>query len=187
MKLDYGSGIPLYLIKNPEQAFKTVVITPADKLELEEHLALGKKIGELLKDNPRQTALIVSGNLSHRLKRKSPGGYSPRGSKFDNKIIEYLSEPETAIANLLKMDKRLVLDASECALRPLMIALGILENYYYEPDILAYQTDFGVGYLSLEFILKNEARVEAKADAEKEETKLSKQKLNFNPIPLKEL
>ena len=130
---------------------------------------------------------IVSGNLSHRLKRKSPGGYSPRGSKFDNKIIEYLSEPETAIANLLKMDKRLVLDASECALRPLMIALGILENYYYEPDILAYQTDFGVGYLSLEFILKNEARVEAKADAEKEETKLSKQKLNFNPIPLKEL
>ena len=187
MQLDYGSSIPLYLIKNPEQAFKTVVITPADKLELEEHLALGKKIGELLKDNPRQTALIVSGNLSYRLKRKSPGGYSPRGSKFDNKIIEYLSEPETAIANLLKMDKRLVLDASECALRPLMIALGILENYYYEPDILAYQTDFGVGYLSLEFILKNEARVEAKADAEKEETKLSKQKLNFNPIPLKEL
>jgi len=185
MLLDYGSGIPLYLIKNPEHAFKTVVIAPADKLELEEHLALGKKIGELLKNNTRQTALIVSGDLSHRLKRKSPGGYSPRGPKFDNKIIEYLSEPETTVNNLLKINKRLVLDASECALKPLMIALGILENYYYEPDILAYQTDFGVGYLSLEFILKSEA--EAKVSVKKEEVKLSKQNLNFNPIPLKEM
>ena len=187
MQLDYGSSIPLYLIKNPEQTFKTVVIAPADKLELKEHLALGKKIGGLLKDNPRPTALIIAGDLSHRLKRKSPGGYSPRGPKFDNKIIEYLSEPETAIANLLKMDKHLILDASECVLKPLMVGLGILENYYYEPDILAYQTDFGVGYLSLEFMLKNEARVGARADIEKEEVKLEKQNLNFNPIPLKEL
>jgi len=185
-QLDYGSGIPLYLLKTPEQSFKTVGIAPADKLELEEHLSLGKKIGELLKNNPRNTALIISGDLSHRLKRKSPGGYSPRGPKYDSKIIEYLNEPETAILNLMKIDKRLVRDASESALKPLIIALGVLENYHYEPDILAYQTDFGVGYLSLEFIIKN--NVEVRASVKKEgKVKIKKPNLNFNPLPLKEL
>jgi len=185
IKLDYGSGIPLYLLKNNEQNFKTIIVSPAEKLEMPDHLALGQKIGELLKTNPRKTALIVSGDLSHRLKRKSPGGYSPRGPKFDNKVIEYLSEPETAIENILKIDKRLILDASECALKPIVIALGILNNYYWEPDILAYQTDFGVGYLSLEFQLKSEIPVTA--DAETEKIKIKKTNLNFNPIPLKEI
>lgn len=183
INLDYGSGIPLYLLRNNEQIFKTIVISPADKLELIDHLEFGKKIGELIKQIPKKVALIVSGDLSHRLKRKSPGGYSPRGPKYDNKIIEYLSEPETAVENILKIDKRLVLDASECTLKPLVIALGILQNFYWEPDILAYQTDFGVGYLSLEFMLKNEILA---TKPEEEMAKLNKPNLNFNPVPLKE-
>ena len=49
------------------------------------------------------------------------------------------------------MDKKLIKDAGECGLKPIMITLGILDQIKWEPEVLAYQTDFGIGYLSLNF------------------------------------
>lgn len=155
--LDYGSGIPLYLLKGQNYNFKTVVIAPADNLELDYQVSFGEKLLPILENSPKKIAIIASGDLSHRLMRKSPGGYSPKGPKFDNKLIEYLSYPESAVSNILKMDKRLILDASECGLKPILILLGVLKEKTWQPEILAYQTDFGIGYLSMEFILENKS------------------------------
>lgn len=154
--LDYGSAIPLYLLKNSSINFKTVILLPADKLDLKEQFKIGNQLAKNLETTNKKVALIASGDLSHRLKRKSPGGYSPKGPKFDNKLIEYLSEPETAKENLLKLDPRLALEANECALKPIAVVLGALENRDFEPDILAYQTDFGIGYLSIDFQVKSQ-------------------------------
>jgi len=153
--LDYGSAIPLYLLNNPDSNFKVLVLTPAEDLGLEENFAFGLKLKNIIAQENKKIAIIASGDLSHRLKRKSPGGYSPKGAKFDNKLIEYLSNPESAKQNILKMDKRLISEASECGLKPLLILLGILNETKWDPDILAYQTDFGIGYLSLEFQLSD--------------------------------
>ena len=162
-KLDYGSAIPLYLLKSPDSSFKVLVISPVEKLDLTTHFKYGEKLAEIIQTSNKNIAIIASGDLSHRLKRKSPGGYSPKGAKFDNKVIEYLSEPETAKNNILNMDKKLILEASECGLKPITIMLGLLNQTRWESDILAYQTDFGVGYLSLEFSLQNnENRIEDK-------------------------
>ncbi len=150
INLDHGSAIPLYLL----DGFKSVIVSPAEKLDLATHLEFGKKIGAVLANSPKKIGLIASGDLSHRLKRSAPGGYSPKGPKFDNKLIEYLSEPETAEENILKLDQRLILDASECGLKPIVVLLGAMSELTWEPDILAYQTDFGVGYLSIDFQLK---------------------------------
>ncbi|HZJ41264.1 MAG TPA: class III extradiol dioxygenase subunit B-like domain-containing protein [Candidatus Saccharimonadales bacterium] len=153
--LDYGSAIPLYLLKTPDTNFKVLVVSPADDLDLKENFNFGLKLAAMIAAESKKIAIVVSGDLSHRLKRKSPGGYSPKGAKFDNKLIEYLSDPENAKKNILSMDKHLIDEASECGLKPLVILLGILDKINWEPDILAYQTDFGVGYLSLEFLLPN--------------------------------
>lgn len=152
LTLDYGSGIPLYLLKEQSYDFKALTITPTSDLDLNIQAAFGEKLYPILENSPKRIALIASGDLSHRLMRKSPGGYSPKGPKFDNKVIEYLSYPETALNNLLNMDKNIILAASECGLKPILMLLGVLKNKSWKPDILAYQTDFGVGYLSLEFV-----------------------------------
>lgn len=149
--LDYGSAIPAYLFKSLIGEFKIIVITPAENLSLEEHLNFGKHLQEILKSSDKKIAVLASSDLSHRLKRKSPGGYSPKGAKFDNKLIEYLSEPKTAAFNILKMDSKLIKEAGECGLKPILILLGILEGTPIKSRILSYQTDFGIGYLSLEF------------------------------------
>ena len=162
--LDYGSGIPLYLLTKQNKDLRVINITPAENLDLAAHFDFAENLAKILDDSPKRIAVIASGDLSHRLMRKSPGGYSPKGTKFDNKIIEFLSHPETAIENILGLDQRLIRDASECGLKPITILLGILKNKNWTPNILAYQTDFGVGYLSLECILEENNTEEVNTD-----------------------
>ncbi len=149
--LDYGSAIPAYLFKNIIDDFKIIVLVPANNLSLADHLNLGRHLQEIIKTSDKKIAVLASSDLSHRLKRKSPGGYSPKGAKFDNKLIEYLSTPESAAENILKMDEKLIKDAGECGLKPIVVLLGLLEGIKTTARIFSYQTDFGVGYLSLEF------------------------------------
>lgn len=152
-KLDYGASIPLYLLTAKLPDVKIVVINYSETLNLEEHINLGKKISEVISDSAKKIAVIASGDLSHRLKKNSPDGYSPKGAKFDNKLIEFLNNPETAVVNILGFDNKLIKDASECGLKSIVILLGVLENKKYEPEVLAYQTDFGIGYLTMNFKL----------------------------------
>lgn len=149
--LDHGSAIPLFLLKSALGQAKVIVISPADNLSLNDQWRFGQKLQEILIASEKKIALIASGDLSHRLKKKSPGGYSPKGAKFDNKLIEYLSEPLTASENILKMDAKLIKDAGECGLRPIVVLLGALNGLSWKPEILSYQTDFGIGYLSMHF------------------------------------
>lgn len=149
--LDYGSAIPAYILKPLLDDFKIVVIIPATNLKLEEHVKFGQSLKRIIKTSDKKIAVLSSSDLSHRLKKKSPGGYSPKGAKFDNKLIEYLSEPKSAISNILKMDEKLIKDAGECGLKPITILLGILKDTNVKTNILSYQTDFGIGYLSLDF------------------------------------
>ncbi|MFA5155499.1 MAG: class III extradiol dioxygenase subunit B-like domain-containing protein [Patescibacteria group bacterium] len=151
--LDNGSAVPLYLLRQSLPQAKALVISPGEALDLPDQLAFGQKLQTALAESGKRLAVIASGDLSHRLKKKSPGGYSPKGAKFDNKLIEYLSEPATAADNILKMDPKFVSEALECGLKPLLILLGILPAAAWQPAILAYQTDFGVGYLSVDFQL----------------------------------
>lgn len=151
--LDHGSAIPLFLLKEAFGQAKIIVISPTDNLSLKDQWRFGEKLREVLTANEKNIALIASGDLSHRLKKKSPGGYSPKGTKFDNKLIEYLSDPITASENILKMDTKLIKDAGECGLRPLLILLGVLNGSKWESEVLSYQTDFGIGYLAMNFKL----------------------------------
>ncbi len=149
--LDYGSAIPAYLLKNIVGDFRIIVIVPANELSLEDHLNFGKHLREIIDTSDKKIAVLASSDLSHRLKKKSPGGYSPKGAKFDNKLIEYLNNEKTAVNNILKMDSKLINDAGECGLKPIVILLGLIDGSDLKSRILSYQTDFGVGYLSLDF------------------------------------
>ncbi len=151
--LDHGSAIPLYLLRSAYGAAKIIIISPANNLSLEDQRRFGEKLKEVINASDKKIALIASGDLSHRLKKKSPGGYSPKGAKFDNKLIEYLSDPKTASDNILKMDAKLIKDAGECGLKPLLILLGVLTGSNWQSEVLSYQTDFGIGYLAMNFKL----------------------------------
>lgn len=152
-KLDYGSSVPLYLLSDAMPDVKIVSLNYASGLDLNEHIILGQRINQVINSLPKRIALIASGDLSHKLKKNSATGYSPKGAKFDSKLIEFLNEPKTAKENILNIDQKLIQDASECGLKSIVTLLGALEDTNYESEVMSYQTDLGIGYLMMNFKL----------------------------------
>lgn len=151
--LDYGTAVPLQLLTADLRTTKILPLFPAENLDKHAHFNIGQEVGAVLRARPEKIAVIAAGDLSHRLKKKSPAGYTPKGARFDNRVIEYLSEEAGGRDKLLAIDEKLSEEALEGGLKQLAIMLGIIGDGY-QTEILAYQTDFGIGYLSVNFNLK---------------------------------
>ncbi|MBN2884317.1 hypothetical protein JXE04_00070 [Patescibacteria group bacterium] len=151
--LDYGCAVPLQLLTNSFKNIKILPLFPAKNLDRTYHFQFGKKLGEYLHTRPEKIAIIAAGDLSHRLKKNSPAGYSPKGIRFDNRIIEYLNESNGSTEKIMSIDDKIADEAMENGLKQLSLLLGAIGEDY-QSEILAYQNDFGVGYLSVNFNLQ---------------------------------
>ncbi len=148
--LDHGCGVPLYFLT---QHLKNIKILPIyfSGLSLESHFEFGALLKKELLSNKERIAIVASGDMSHRLSKDAPAGYSPKGAKFDKKIINLIREKKTQ--DILEIDYDLISEAGECGLRSIAILLGILNEIEYTPEILSYEGPFGVGYLTVNFKL----------------------------------
>jgi aromatic ring-opening dioxygenase LigB subunit len=151
--LDYTAGIPLKLLAE-NLPVKIISLQIASNLSVLDHINFGRDLGEVLQAQSKKIALIASGDLSQRLKKSSPSGYSPKGAKFDNKIITALNAGAEAADQLTAIDPQLAAAAGECGLKPLAVLIGALSGCVFETDILSYQTELGIGYLSADLPIK---------------------------------
>lgn len=147
---DWGFEVPLYFLATNFQGKIDRVLTGLESPEF--YFNEGKKIYKNLAED-KKYALIASGDLSHCLKEDGPYGLNPQGEKFDKELIESLKKKD--IENILKLDDKYP-EAGECGLRSICFLLGILEESKtnWIPEILSYESPFGVGYLVANFKLK---------------------------------
>ncbi len=149
-ELDYGASVPLYLLTKHLPKLKIIPLYYSG-LSLSAHFSFGQMIkNELLKADAR-VAIIASGDLSHRLNKNAPAGYSPKGKKFDKKLTELLLKKQNE--QIIKLNYDLIADAGECGLKSIVILLGVLDGIKYEPQLLSYEAPFGIGYLVMNFKL----------------------------------
>jgi AmmeMemoRadiSam system protein B len=150
-KLDHGAIVPLYYLSQHLPHLSIVPISYC-LLDYQTHI----KFGEILKDQIFNTneriALIASGDLSHRLTKDAPAGYSPQGKEFDTKLIELLKNRD--LDGVLNLDPQLIEEAGECGLRSILVLLGVIKNINYHVDVLSYEGPFGIGYLVANFHFK---------------------------------
>ncbi len=146
---DWGFNVPLHFLapnfKDEIKTFLTDLESPATWFEK------GKKT-YLELDEEKDYVLIASGDMSHCLKEDGPYGLHSDGPKFDKALIEYLKKKD--IKNFLKLDE-MYPEAGECGLRSFCFILGILDasEIGWQPEILSYESPFGVGYLVVNFKL----------------------------------
>jgi MEMO1 family protein len=146
-RVDHGSLVPLYfLTKNIKP---TIIPIGYSLLSYEKHLEFGRIIKEEIFNSQKRIAVIASGDLSHRLTKDAPAGYSLKGEEFDKKLIELLKAKDTK--GILELDKNFIEEAGECGLRSFLILLGILEDINYQPELYSYEGPFGVGYMVMNF------------------------------------
>lgn len=92
----------------------------------------------------RKTIVIASGDLSHRLTRNAPSGFSETGTIFDQLIIKHLSEDNRI--DIMTMDGKLTEKAGECGLRSVQVMIGVLDGLGTKNRVFSYEGPFGVGY-----------------------------------------
>lgn len=142
--LDHGSLVPLYFLKNAGYKGNVVIINYS-ALGISEHIKFGQTIKNIMENSDKKYVFIASGDLSHRLTPSAPAGYSPKGVKFDNFIIESIQKGD--YNQIINMSQYLREDAGECAFNSLMIAFGVVDNDSIPKEPLSYEGPFGVGYL----------------------------------------
>ncbi len=142
VRLDHGVMVPLYFLEEAGLGNIPWVIVNMAFWSPEKLFGFGQFLSEFFIDT--EALFVASGDLSHRLKPGSPGGYAPEGEKFDRKLMEYLGEAN--IHEIIEMDSQLREKAGECGYRPLLIALGFCQNEGLNVDVKSYEGPFGVGY-----------------------------------------
>lgn len=154
--LDHGCGVPLYslLFNNqdkilPDELKKNIEIVPiyVSGAGLKEHFEFGKLIADQIEKGRKKIAVFASGDLSHAITKNSPAGYSPRGAKFDQRLIECLQEKK--FEEILNFDSDFITEAKPCGLKAITMLLGILENSGYDIQSTSYESPFGVGHLTI--------------------------------------
>ena len=141
--LDHGAVVPLcYLIaagwKGP-----TVILSLNYPGEggLEE---LGQAISAVAQERHRRTAIIASGDMSHRLTPTAPSGFHPDGRRFDEALITLLRQG--AYREIAQIDPALEESAAEDAADSTRIAVTAAGYYTDGHEVLSYEGPFGVGY-----------------------------------------
>ncbi len=154
--LDHGAAVPLYYLQQAGVEARCVSINYA-MLPYRELFRFGEAVHSAVHATGRKVAVLASGDLSHRLTKDAPAGYSPRGVEFDEKLVACVRDYR--VQEILEMDEALVTAAGECGMRSFAILLGCLSGLNVKPEVLSYEGPFGVGYMVAQFIPRESGEV----------------------------
>lgn len=150
-KLDYAISTPLTLLMGKMPQTKIVALHHTME-NATAHFEFGKELREVLEQTNKRVAIIATGDLSHCLTPDAPGGFSEYGKAFDDLVKQQIKKPP--YKKLLGLPDDFISNAQECGLRQLALLLGVLSDYNYKAEQLSYEAPFGVGYLTVQFILR---------------------------------
>src|ERR1035438_3099056 len=142
--LDHGALVPLCYLVSAGWNGPTVIVGLNFPGEggLEE---LGDAIAAAAKGLGRRTAIIASGDMSHRLLPAAPAGYDPEAHRFDEAFVGLLREG--AFGDLTRIDPDLQERAAEDVVDSTRVALAASGHRTAgHHEVLSYEGPFGVGY-----------------------------------------
>ena len=141
--LDHGTMVPLYFIRKYYSGGKIVRIGLSG-LPLADHYKLGTYIKRTAEELGRNTVIVASGDLSHKLKDYGPYGFDPAGPVYDEKIMDAAAKSD--FGGMLEFDEDFLDKASECGHRSFVIMSGTFDGIDVTSEVLSHQDVTGVGY-----------------------------------------
>lgn len=142
-KLDHGTMVPLYFVNQRFTGYRLVRIGLSG-LPLTAHYRLGQCIKAAAQSLGRNTVVIASGDLSHKLTEDGPYGYQEEGPVYDKRIMDVMGRG--AFGELLEFSEDFCEKAAECGHRSFTILAGAFDRTGVEAEQLSYEGPFGVGY-----------------------------------------
>lgn len=104
---------------------------------------MGRELRDREDTSTSRTAIVASGDLSHRLREDGPYGFHPLGPQLDATILDGVRRADANA--LMAIDPVVVEEGAECGLRSFVFALSALEPA--RAEVLSYEGPYGVGYV----------------------------------------
>lgn len=142
--LDHGSVVPLWFLCEAGWAGPTVVLSlPADA-DLSQCTRFGTALAEACESREACTALIASGDGTHRARPGAPAGYAPRAIEFDQHLGAILAAGDLRAVH--DIDPALRSLAAEDTCESLGVIAAAIDHVGRRPEVLSQEHPFGVGY-----------------------------------------
>jgi len=143
--LDHGASVPLWFLQGAGFGGPVCVIGYPWRASLKSHTDFGRFLKLACGGHGGKTAMIASGDMSHRLQLGAPSGYHPNAHEFDRCFVECVGAGELAKTSLLPEELREI--AAEDSSESMAIAAGAVGDVSPGAKVLSYEAPFGVGYL----------------------------------------
>jgi len=143
--LDPGAIVPLFYQTKGLKKTPDLVYLNMGHIRPEKHFQFGQILNQLAHTSNKKVLFIAAADLSHKLTKASPGGYSKLGKAFDKEIREDLNQQNyerITLYDSFDMD-----EAGEAGVRPICAMLGFLQNQPHHLQEHNYSAPEGVGYL----------------------------------------
>jgi len=146
--LDHGVTVPMWYINQKYTDYKSIRISQSG-MASSEHYMMGQVIAKAIETTRRKVVIVASSDLSHKLNKEAPYGFSPEGHKFDTMITDSLSKGD--FLSILMIPDDIRKRAGECGYNSLMILAGCFDKQNVESELISYEGPFGVGYAVASF------------------------------------
>ncbi len=156
--MDHGTFIPLYYVNQYYTGYR-LVICSLSGLSKEKMYRFGVYVQEAAEALGRKTAVIASGDLSHKLKESGPYRFAPEGPRLDSILTGIMKTGD--VKAFMEVDAKLSRRGAECGLGSFIIMAGMLHRSAVTPEFLSYEGPFGVGYAVCLFRLEEPASEKA--------------------------
>lgn len=143
LRIDQGSFVPLYYLRKAGFTGPVVFLAPRFD-DYQAITVLGDIVVTAAARVGRRIAIIASGDLSHRLLKDSPNGYSPKGEIFDRTVMTALKQQDPQLLDA--MPASLIDEAGMCGLPSIYFLFGALRHMKPAMPVYSYEGPFGVGY-----------------------------------------
>ncbi|MDR2600329.1 MAG: AmmeMemoRadiSam system protein A [Oscillospiraceae bacterium] len=146
--LDHAVMVPMWYINKYYKTYNSLRISQSGLSSID-HFKLGEVIYDASIVRNRKVVLIASSDLSHRLSKDGPYGYSKEGPEFDGLVVEYLKDGD--FLSLMNIPRSIIKGAGECGYNSLMVLAGCYNKQKVKSELLSYEGPFGVGYVVASF------------------------------------
>ena len=144
-ELDHGAMVPLWFLGAAGFKGSVCIIGFPWKCHQRTHTEFGRFLRQASDGYGGRTAIIASGDMSHRLQYGAPSGYHPKAHEFDRAFKGHVESGELLKAAQLPLD--LCDLAAEDSSESMAVVAGAVGEKVATARVLSYEAPFGVGYL----------------------------------------
>ncbi len=143
--LDHGAVVPLWFLADAGWSGPTLITSLPWHCSPSLMESFGGAVAEALSNVEGRSALLASGDMSHRLLPDAPAGYHPRAVEFDRALTDLVTQGR--LDPIRTIDPELRELAAEDAADVSMLVAAAIDCKPHGAEVISYEHPFGVGYL----------------------------------------